>query len=79
MGKNIQGSSDLKLRTKRFVLSILALLKDVKRSLESDVLKKQITRSATSVGANYWAVCRAKSRADFIAKLKICIEEADET
>jgi four helix bundle protein len=79
MGKDLQASSDLKLRTKLFALSILALLKDVKGSLESNVLKKQIIRSATSIGANYRAVCRAKSRADFIAKIKICIEEADET
>jgi len=54
-------------------------MKDVKWSLETDVLKKQIIRSTTSVGANYRAVCRAKSRADFIAKIKICLEEADET
>jgi four helix bundle protein len=51
MGKDLQASSDLKLRTKQFALSILAFLKDVKWSLETDVLKKQIIRSATSVGA----------------------------
>ena len=79
MGKDLQTSSDLKLRTKRFALSILALMKDVKWGVESDVLKKQIIRSATSVGANYWAVCRSKSRAGFISKIKICLEEADET
>lgn len=44
-----------------------------------DVLTRQIVRCATSVGANYRAACRAKSRPDFIAKLKIVEEEADET
>ena len=55
------------------------MIKDVKWGVETDVLKKQIIRSATSVGANYRAVCRSKSRADFISKIKICLEEADET
>ncbi|MGD1044775.1 MAG: four helix bundle protein [Bacteroidota bacterium] len=79
MEKNFRESSDLRLRTKRFAISILALMKDVKWSVETDVLKKQTIRSATSAGANYRAVCRAKSRAGFISKIKICLEEADET
>jgi four helix bundle protein len=47
--------------------------------LEAKVIGGQLLRSATSVGANYRAVCRARSRKDFIAKLGIVIEEADET
>jgi four helix bundle protein len=79
MEKDVRASSDLKLRTKRFALSIFELLKDIKGSIETDVLRKQIIRSATSVGANYRAACRSRSRADFISKIKICLEEADET
>jgi four helix bundle protein len=79
MGKDIRASSDLKLRTKRFTLLIFELLKNVKGNIETDVLRKQIIRSATSVGANYRAACRSRSRADFISKIKICLEEADET
>jgi four helix bundle protein len=79
MGSGLQSPSDLKLRTKRFAPSILEAIKNVKWGIETDVLKKQIIRSATSVGANYRAACQAKSRADFISKIKICLEEADET
>jgi four helix bundle protein len=79
MGKDIQASSDFKLRTKRFALSIFELLKNIKVSIETDVLRKQIIRSATSVGANYRSACRSRSKADFISKIKICLEEADET
>jgi four helix bundle protein len=72
-------STDLKRRTKRFALSVLSMLQGIKRTTESEILKKQIIRSATSVGANYRAACRARSRADFISKIKISLEEADET
>lgn len=49
------------------------------RSAERAVIGKQLLRCATSVGANYRAACHAKSRADFLAKIKICEEEADES
>lgn len=49
------------------------------RTKTADVIGKQLIRSATSVGANYRAVCRARSKADFIAKMGIVIEEADES
>ncbi len=74
-------STDLKRRTKRFALSVsvLSLVQGIKRTTESEILKKQIVRSATSVGANYRSACRARSRADFISKIKISLEEVDET
>jgi four helix bundle protein len=49
------------------------------RNRTSDVLGKQVLRSGTSVGANYRAACRAKSRADFISKMGTVEEECDET
>jgi four helix bundle protein len=70
---------DLRVRTKRFALSIIGMLKVVNKTPESDILRKQIIRSATSVGANYRSACRARSQADFISKIKISLEEADET
>ncbi|MFH0988644.1 MAG: four helix bundle protein [bacterium] len=70
---------DLKERTKRFALSILRIVETVPRGMVSDVLCRQIIRSATSVGANYRAACRARSRADFISKICIVEEETDET
>jgi four helix bundle protein len=69
----------LRGRTKRFALMIIKALQGIKWTPESEVLKKQIIRSATSVGANYRSACRARSQADFISKLKISLEEADET
>lgn len=46
---------------------------------EARIIGKQLLRSATSVAANYRAVCRARSRADFVAKMGVVVEEADET
>jgi four helix bundle protein len=69
----------LQNRTKRFALRILKLYRSLPRSEEARILGKQVLRSGTSIGANYCAACRARSRAEFIAKLGIVLEEADET
>jgi len=71
--------TDLKLRTKRFALGILRLCRTLPHSEESRVLAKQLLRAGTSVGADYRAACRARSRAEFVAKLGIVLEESDET
>ncbi|GAP12980.1 four helix bundle protein [Longilinea arvoryzae] len=71
--------NDLVSRTKQFSLRIIRLVQSLPRSSVSSVIGKQLLRSGTSVGANYRAACRAKSRADFIAKMNIVIEEADES
>jgi four helix bundle protein len=69
----------MKLRTKLFAISVARFCK----SLPYDPIAKhyvaQVIRSSSSIGANYRAACRAKSMADFINKLKISEEEADET
>lgn len=70
---------ELKQRTKQFALKVIKLVGLLPRSIEGQVIGKQIIRSATSVGANYRAVCRSRSKAEFIAKLGIVEEEADET
>ena len=70
---------DLKKRTKVFALEIIKMVDLLPNSKISHVIANQILRSATSVGANYRAVTRAKSDKDFINKLKICEEESDET
>ncbi len=57
----------------------MKLVSSLPRSREADVIAKQILRSATSVGANYRAACRARSKADFVSKITIVEEEADET
>ena len=68
-----------KKRTKQLALRVIRLVNALPKTPTSQTIGKQILRSATSVGANYRAACRAKSSADFINKLKIVEEEADET
>src|SRR5579872_6794705 len=70
---------DLKARTKQFALAIIRLCRTLPRTDEARILGKQLLRSGTSVGANYRAACRARSKAEFIAKLGIVLEESDET
>jgi four helix bundle protein len=72
-------SEDLRTRTKRFAIRILRLYRALPAKEEARILGKQLLRSGTSVGANYRAACRARSRAEFIAKLGIVLEESDET
>src|SRR5258708_17253511 len=70
---------NLKERTKRFALNVIKLTESLPKDQTSRVLGTQLLRCGTSVGANYRAVCRAKSTADFIAKFGTVEEEADES
>ena len=70
---------ELKARTKAFALRILSLVDALPKSVKGRAIAGQIVRSGTSVAANYRAACRARSRAEFIAKIGIVEEEADET
>jgi len=72
-------SEGLKDRTKRFALTVIRLCRIVQPSQEGRIITRQLLRSATSVAANYRAVCRSRSRADFASKLGIVLEEADES
>ena len=75
----MRNQSDLKKRTKAFALRILKLVDALPTTTAGRALASQIVRSGTSVAANYRAACRARSTADFIAKMGIVEEEADET
>jgi four helix bundle protein len=70
---------ELRDRTKQFAIRIVKLFRALPKTEEARVLGKQVLRSGTSVAANYRAVCRSRSRADFISKLAVVTEEADET
>src|ERR1051325_2604384 len=70
---------EMKNRTKRFALRILKMADALPTSRSGNAIANQIIRSATSVGANYRALCRAKSRAGFINKTSVIEEEADES
>jgi four helix bundle protein len=69
---------ELRNRTKRFALRIIRLFRHLPRTPEAQVLGKQLLCSGTSIGANYRAAGRARSKAEFIAKMGIVVEEADE-
>jgi len=70
---------ELKRRTKAFGLRIINLVGELPRGVVPDTIGRQLLRSGTSVGANYRAACRARSTADFISKMGIVEEEADES
>jgi four helix bundle protein len=72
-------TEEMKKRTKAFALAIITLAEELPETPVARIVRGQFVRSGTSVGANYRASCRAKSKADFIAKLGIVEEEADET
>jgi four helix bundle protein len=72
-------TAELKARTKDFALRIGRLVDALPNTVKGRTIANQIMRSATSVAANYRAACRARSRAEFIAKIGVVEEEADET
>ncbi|WP_373397058.1 four helix bundle protein [Algoriphagus halophilus] len=70
---------DLKVRTKKFALEIIQLVSELPKNTVGFELGKQLVRSGTSIGANYRSSQRGRSRAEFISKLSIVQEEADES
>ena len=68
----------LRDRTKAFALRVIRLYRSLPYKTDAQVLGKQLLRSGTSVAANYRAVCRARSKAEFVAKIGVVVEEADE-
>lgn len=71
-------SKELQERTKKFSLSIIDLVERMDYSMSKKVVMSQLVRSATSVGANYRAANRARSDREFVSKMNIVLEEADE-
>jgi four helix bundle protein len=74
-----QQSRELKVRAQEQALKIIEIADALPNKRSADIMARQIIRSATSVSANYRAVCRAQSTAEFIAKMHDVHEEADET
>ena len=70
---------ELQNRTKQFALRVLKLVDALPRTTAGRAISNQLVRCATSVGANYRAACRARSRSEFAAKLGVVLEEADES
>src|SRR5437899_139981 len=69
---------NFKRKTKKYSLDAIKIFQNLPKTEESRIIGKQFLRSALSVGANYRAVCRARSKAEFFSKLSITVEEADE-
>jgi four helix bundle protein len=70
---------NFKKRTKKFVIDNIILFRLLPKTEEARIIGRQLLRSSSSVGANYRAACRARSKAEFHSKLSIVVEEADET
>ncbi|MGD9588204.1 MAG: four helix bundle protein [Pyrinomonadaceae bacterium] len=70
---------DLKQRTKQFALRIIKLYGALPKSVEAQIIGKQLLRCGTSVGAQYREACRSRSDAEFISKLESGLQELDET
>ena len=77
--KDEVSAPDLKSRTKEFALRVIRMFSALPKTTEAQVLGKQVLRSGTSVGANYREAHRARSGAEFIAKIGDCLKELDET
>ncbi len=72
-------NTDLKVRTKAFALRVIKVVDALPNTKAAHVIGNQLLRSGTSVGANYRSACRARSTADFVSKMGIVEEEADES
>jgi four helix bundle protein len=72
-------AEELKKRTKQFALRVLKLVAALPGNVQGRVVGDQLLRAGTSVASNYRAACRGRSRAEFVAKLGIVVEEADES
>lgn len=70
--------AELKNRTKVFTLRIVKLVGSLPRSIATEVIGKQLMKSGSSPGANYRAACRSRSRREFLSKITVVEEEADE-
>jgi four helix bundle protein len=72
-------AQELKERTKQFALRVMRLVDALPKTPKGRAIASQLVRSGTSVAANYRAACRGRSKAEFISKLGVAEEEADET
>lgn len=76
---NLEFAKKLEIRTKKFAIQIIRMSSDFPNTPEARVVRNQVTKSGTSIGANYREANRSRSKADFKNKIKICESEASET
>jgi four helix bundle protein len=75
----MQQAEEMKKRTRAFALRVIRLVRSLPRSDESRVIGGQLLRSGTAVGANYRSACRARSRREFVSRIGVVVEEADDS
>jgi four helix bundle protein len=76
--ERVDFAESFKSRTKKFVVDNIKFFQTLPKTEEAKIIGRQLLRSSSSVGANYRAACRARSKAEFHSKLSIVVEEADE-
>ena len=72
-------TEQLRTRTKNFAIRVVHLFRSLPPATDAQIIGKQLLRSGTAVGANYRAACRARSKAEFVSRIGIVTEEADES
>lgn len=72
-------AEELKTRTKRFALDVIRFAGGLPRLPATDVIGRQLLKSGTGIAANYRSACRSRSHAEFVARIGIVLEEADES
>jgi len=77
--RGITSPEDLRRRTKKFALGIIRLFRGLPKTEQARILGREALRAGTAVAANYRSACFARSPADFISKIGIIVEKADET
>jgi four helix bundle protein len=77
--RKIDFAEAIRNRTKKFVVDNIKFYRTLPKTEEAKIIGRQLLRSSSSVGANYRAACRARSKAEFHSKLSIVVEEADES
>src|SRR6478672_6075092 len=74
-----QRADELSARISAFAVAVLKAVKRLPRDVASDVVIRQVARSASGIASNYRSACCARSRGEFVSKLSVALEEADET
>jgi len=72
----LEKAEAMKLRTRQFAIRVVSVVRSLPRNREGDVLGRQLLRSATAVAANYRAVCRSRSHAEFVSKMNVVVERS---
>ena len=74
-----QKAEELKARTRRFLLDVIALVKTFPMTVDADIIVRQLIKAAAGVAGNYRSACRGRSHAEFTAKIGVVLDEADES